>query len=316
MYKEFLLNRAARMFSMSGLPPDIDEQSLMLTKIIFGSVALYQSGDAFHLYRGYPGGEMGENFAPARYIGTNPGVTPSSIDKVTGVEVAVFFNGTLEKFGGMLFNPDLIPKKKKEVIARLPFTPLYRYIQRTAEQLEHIDISVKSLLRTSRASFFISAIDGQSKAAAETAINRILDGDPATIFLSGLLDNVKFDFAPTASNAAGLLQELREQYQFTLAQYYHAIGINANYNLKRERLNSAEIDVNRPALLVNVADMEKCMQEGAEQARKVYGLDISVKLAEEWQPPKEDTENEKSNADTSGVERKANYARNAMDSST
>lgn len=284
-YTDFLLNRASRMFSISGLPPEIDERFLMLQKIMFGAVGIAprEAGDEHcYLWRGYAGGEIGQNFAPRSFIGTNP--VGGSVDFIIGEGGAAFFNSTTDKFGGYFhLTPELKPPSRREKISAYPTTALYRYIKRTGEQLTEIDTSVKSLLRTSRASFFISAKDEQTKTAAEIAVRRLLDGEEMTVFLSNLLDSLQFTFSPTAQNAAGLLSELREQYQFTLAEFYHAIGINANYNLKRERLNTAEVDLNIEPLLVNIADMQKCMEEGAEQCNRILGWDVAVKLSEEWQ---------------------------------
>lgn len=283
-YTDFLLNRASRMFTISGLPPEIDERFLMLQKIMFGAVGIAPretEDKQCYLWRGYAGGEIGQDFAPKSFIGTNP--IGGSVDFEIGKTGAAFFNSTTDRFGGYFYlTPDIKPPSRREKISAYPATALYRYIKRTGEQLTEIDISVKSLLRTSRASFFISAKDEQTKTAAEIAIKRLLDGEEMTVFMSNLLDSLQFTFSPTAQNAAGLLSELREQYQFTLAEFYHAIGINANYNLKRERLNTAEVDLNTEPLLVNIADMHKCMIEGAEQCNRIFGWNVAVKLSEEW----------------------------------
>ena len=284
LYTDFLLNRASRMFTISGLPSEIDERFIMLQKIMYGAVGIARresdEGQVF-LWRGYAGGEIGQNFAPKRFIGTNP--VSGSVDFEIGVSGAAFFNSTTDRFGGYFYlSPEIKPPSRRDSIKVYPETALYRYIKRTGEQLQDIDTSVRSLLRTSRAAFFISAKDEQTKTAAEIAVRRLVEGEEITVFLSNLLDSLQFTFSPTAQNAAGLLSELREQYQFTLAEFYHAIGINANYNLKRERLNTAEVDLNLEPLLVNIADMQKCMEEGAEQCNRIFGWNISVQLSDEW----------------------------------
>ena len=79
----------------------------------------------------------------------------------------------------------------------------------------------------------------------------------------------------------GRLTELVEFQQYVLANFYHAFGINSNYNLKREQLNSSEIDVNKEVLRLNIEDLLKCREMGVSKINELYGLNIRVALNEE-----------------------------------
>ncbi|WP_213033653.1 hypothetical protein, partial [Acinetobacter baumannii] len=48
------------------------------------------------------------------------------------------------------------------------------------------------------------------------------------------------------------------------------------YNLKREQLNSSEIDVNKDVLRLNIEDMLKCREEGVSKINDIYGLSVRV----------------------------------------
>lgn len=292
-YAEFLLNRVARMFRFDNLPAKISGDFISRELITHGRVGITTRGtdqtfDTPRAWRGWCGGAVTAEYIGSRFIGASPVL--GGVDFEIGTEGAVIYNSTEDKFsveGGNL----IIDKKGRLSLKEdvLPITPLYAYILRTADLLENIDISIRSLLRTCRAIIFVTAKTEQMKTAAEIVLKKILNGEDCGVFQDDLLNSLNITFAPTAANAQGLLAELKEQYQFMLAEFYHAVGINANYNLKRERLNTAEIDVNTDALFINILDMLKCREQGVKDINRLYGTDITVKLGDEWQRERTDS---------------------------
>ena len=289
-YAEFLLNRVAQMFVFEDLPPDMAGDFLSRELLIHGRAGITTDGtdkqfDAPRIWRGWCGGAVTAEYTGSRFIGASPVL--GSTDFIIGEGGAVIYNSTEDKYAP--FATNLIVEKKGKLRLTedpLPYTALYEYILRTADLLENIDISIRSLLRTSRATIFVTAKTNEIKAAAQIVLNKILNGEEYGIFLDDLLNSLNIQFAPTATNAQALLNELKEQYQFMLAEFYHAVGINANYNLKRERLNTAEISVNTDALFINILDMLKCREQGVEMVNKLYGTNIRVRLGDEWQREK------------------------------
>lgn len=71
---------------------------------------------------------------------------------------------------------------------------------------------------------------------------------------------------------------LIEAHQYILAQFFQEIGISANYNMKRERLNTAEVEMNNGALDINIFNMLKNRQEAVALINEKFGTDISVDL--------------------------------------
>lgn len=290
-YAETLLNRTIRMFHFDNFPVTIDGDFVNRELLVHGRVGLTTktTGEPFespHAWRGMCGGEFTEIYTGSRFIGVSPvlGSTDFKIDS----EGVVIYNTTEDKFAPFaLYGTDKKGKHIKPICPEssdgaLPTTALYQYILRTADILNNIDVSTKTLLMTCRALIIITAKDEQTKTAAETVLKKLYAGDIDCVMLSNILDSIAINYAPTASNAAGLLAEYKEQYQFCLAQFYNSIGINSNYNLKRERLNAAEIAVNEQSLIVNIADMLKCREQGIKQFNKMYGYSATVELGEEW----------------------------------
>ena len=59
-------------------------------------------------------------------------------------------------------------------------------------------------------------------------------------------------------NSLGLWDERKNR-------FYHSIGVNANYNMKRERVSGEEIAVNDECLIINVIDMLNNLQEAVQK---------------------------------------------------
>lgn len=271
-----LLNRAVKMFDFKGLPETVNESFLQRELIINGAVGFTEIGGKLYSLRGNYGGMPDEYYLPTQFIIANPILGSKTIN--IGENGVVMFGSTSDRFAPYIKDR----KQKNNILWGYRGSVLYNYITRTADILQDIDISARSLLKTCRAMIMVSAKDEQKRAAAELTLKRLFDGEPATVFQSDVLESIQFTFSPIANNAAQLLRELAEKYQFYLAEFYHAIGINSNYNLKRERLNTAEVELNDEPLLINVADMLECRQTAADDVNKMFGTNITVELSEEW----------------------------------
>lgn len=271
-----LLNRAVKMFDFKGLPETVNESFLQRELIINGAVGFTEIRGKLYSLRGNYGGMSDEYYLPTQFIIANPILGSKTID--IGKNGVVMFGSTSDRFAPYFKDR----KQKNNILWGYRGSVLYNYITRTADILQDIDISARSLLKTCRAMILVSAKDEQKRAAAELTLKRLFDGEPTTVFQSDVLESIQFTFSPISNNAAQLLRELAEKYQFYLAEFYHAIGINSNYNLKRERLNTAEVELNDEPLLINIADMLECRQTAADEVNKMFGTQITVELSEEW----------------------------------
>lgn len=311
-YVELLLNRVTPMIELDNVPADIDGDFVKRELLVNGRVGVTDTtADGKKLntpqaWRGYCGGAVNKNYLGSRFIGCSPAL--GSCDFEIGKEGAVIFNSTAEKFSLWSNSSIVIGTKNRRSTDPIllndgdtvPNSILYQFIERTAEQLLNIDISMRSILRTVRAMIFIVAKNEQVKNAAEILLHKLYAGDTDIVFTSDILDSLQIQFAPTAANAASILAELKEQYQFANAQFFHAIGVNSNYNLKRERLNSAEIDLNEQALNVNIKDIFASWEKGFSEVAALFpSFDIKPRLSDVWrqntpdeQPEETDSTNE------------------------
>lgn len=86
--------------------------------------------------------------------------------------------------------------------------------------------------------------------------------------------------APTTNSV--YITQLIELIQYYKASMYNELGLNANYNMKRERLNLGEVSMNVDVLLPYVDNMLKERQNAVEKINAMFDTEISVKLASSW----------------------------------
>jgi hypothetical protein len=89
---------------------------------------------------------------------------------------------------------------------------------------------------------------------------------------------------------------LIEAHQYILAQFFNEIGIGGNWNMKRERINTAETELMTDSLDINIQSMLKAREQAVEQINELFNLNLSVKLNPQIYV--EDQDEEENNANT------------------
>ena len=77
---------------------------------------------------------------------------------------------------------------------------------------------------------------------------------------------------------------------------FNQIGVNANYNMKREAINSSESQLNDDGLQPLTDDIVKSIQTGLDEYNKLFGMDVHVELSSVWKDRKIIQETEKETA--------------------
>ena len=152
---------------------------------------------------------------------------------------------------------------------------------RYAAAMTETELSIFIASINSRISEIISASDDDTKESAEMYLQHIQDGELGIIGESAFMEGVNVH-AGNAGSVHTIIEDLIELEQYQKASWYNELGLNANYNMKRESINSGESQLNRDALLPLVDDMLQVRQEKIEQVNKKYGTDITVDLASAW----------------------------------
>lgn len=165
-------------------------------------------------------------------------------------------------------------------------------------------LSLNTCSVLSRITMLISASDDKTKQSADDFVNKIMQGDFSVIGENAFFKGVNLQSISTQS--ANQITQLIELLQYFKASAFNEIGLNANYNLKRERLNTSEVQMNVDALNPYVDNMLQERKKAVEKINAMFGTAISVELASSWAIRKEETktdnenEDNKNNTDTLG----------------
>ena len=141
-----------------------------------------------------------------------------------------------------------------------------------------ITLNMTSIL--SRILMLISASDDKTKQSAEAFLQKVLDGDFSVIGENAFFKGVNMQNPPSNSNQQ--IVQLIELLQYYKASMLNDLGLNANYNMKRERLNTQEVSMNIDSLMPFVDSMLKERVEGIKRVNEMFGTKITVTLGSSW----------------------------------
>ena len=254
-YVLYMLNRTQSMFKWTGLPDTIPERMVELYLQINGFVGFTQIGEDLYAMRGGLGGKPDAYYMPTIFTIANPALDVSKNLRI-GEECVIVPNDA----------------------CYLGLMPMF---ERYASGLAENDLSINIASIMARIIDLISATDDRTKESAIQYLKDIRAGKLGVIASSEFFEGIKtHDFGTHSKSAITDLIELQQYYK---ASWFNELGLNANYNMKREALSTAESQLNDDELLPLVDNMLHCRQIGAEQVNKLYGTNISVDLASSWE---------------------------------
>lgn len=263
-YAKTLLNRVTNMFTWENLPETIDENFLTITLFTQGRVIWTEFDGRLYALNGNYGGEPNEYYYPSQFIIANPILGSKIVD--------------INKTGVLMYLTDT-----DKICNDGETGGLFGLISTTAQLLADNISSINIAQRNTRLTALVTAGNQAQKISAEQAIQRMYDGEPYEIVINDLINSLKINpLSESAGNGTQHIKELVELNQYILAQFYHSIGVNANYNMKRERVSGEEIAVNDECLIINVIDMLNNLQNAVEKINTMFNTEISVDFSNEW----------------------------------
>lgn len=251
---DYMLVKTLSMFNYENLPPTLSgvEMEKQLQK--FGYTFITEVDGNLYSFAGTFGGEVDVYNQP-----TN----------ITINNVALNFTKTLSILddGVLVKNDDL----------QLGLLPLYdRY--NTALIENEITMFIHSY--NSRIQTLISAGDDTTKESAEKYLEKIIAGELGIIGENRLFEGVKAQNTQTAGSVN--MQHLIEYNQYLKASLYNEVGLNANFNMKRERLNSSEVELNTDNLYPFIDNMFWNRLDGLKKLNEKYGCQVAVDFGSTW----------------------------------
>lgn len=146
--------------------------------------------------------------------------------------------------------------------------------------LNDCEISLNMLSVLNRIPYLITTAEEKTKTNAELFLNKIKNGDFSIIADNAFLESLKS--IPLNNTNNNQINNLIELNQYIKASAFNSIGLNANWNSKRERLNTSEISLNEDSLTPLIENMLYSRQQAIKAINEKYGLDIEVDLSNVW----------------------------------
>ena len=178
------------------------------------------------------------------------------------------------------FSKSMVIDKECIVIKNdVMFMGLMPLIQSTSYLLAQADISFKYALINGRMKAIVTAPNDEVKASLDEMFRQIEKGSSLKVVVDDDLMN-ELKVSPYGSNDNGI--DIIELKQYIIGSFYQKLGIQSNFNMKREALNSAESALNDDILYPLIDEMLEERQKGIEKINELYGTNISVELSSVW----------------------------------
>lgn len=271
-FATYFLLRVMKMFHYEGLPEEIPEDCLnkmLLTEgfVFFtkwkGTTLRGEERDQFYVFRGNLGDVIDAYYRPTKIIIANPGancMTDFILDK--------------QKRGTYYGEKGVIVRNDTLYHGLMPLIKRYAYL--LAENL----LTMRSADVFLRIIALISGQDDKTLLSANEFIKSIENGKMMAVSEGKFFEGVKMQSPP--SNNGSYLTQFIEYQQYFLGSFFNEIGLNANFNMKRESIAKSESSLNEDSMLPLCQNMLKCRQEDFDVVNEMFGLDIKVSFDSAW----------------------------------
>jgi len=263
----YMLNRTQHIFKWEGLPDTIPSRMLECYLQTNGNACFYKHENNLYVFVGGLGGEPDVYYRPTIYTIANPALKLSVNAKINEDCVVMpndsFYMGLLPLFS--------------------------RYTTMICEN----ELSMQLNIIQSRIISLISADDDRTYKSAKEYIDKVVRGELDVISDSQFFEGLRTQ--PYNSGAVHSLTDLIEMEQYLKASFYNELGINANYNMKRESLNTEESQLNHDALYPLIDDMLDNRKKYIEKVNAMFGTSITVDLDSSWKDNQKELESAQNN---------------------
>lgn len=276
-YVAYMLDRTTSMFQWSGLPDTIPSYVLETYLQVFGYAAFLEVDDqtalnypstlkfrpGLYIMFGGIGGERDIYYRPRLFIGANQRLKES-------IRATIIY----DKGEELVDKPCVVMRNDTHYMGLLPM------FKRYAAQMVENDISIRSAQINARAQVGIAAATERDAESARKYLDGLEAGKLATISDSAFLEGVSI--ANVGTQSANVIIQLIELQQYLKASWFNDLGLNANFNMKREYISREEIGSQTDVLLPLVDDMLDSRRRYAELINELFGLSISVDKNSAW----------------------------------
>lgn len=261
-YIRYFLSRLQSMFKYNNLPDSIPAKWLENYLLTAGCCVWIKSSDGnLYVVGANIGGKPDVYYIPKECIVVNP-YLPTEDNKtyIRDENCVLMVNDT--------YAQGLMP-----------------LLEKWCSLLCDVEISLGMSAVLSRSSFMITCCDDNTKNSAELWLKRLSEGSLGIIGESPLLVGNQ-DHALSVNQLSGAdttITNLIELEQYIKASLYNELGLQSNYNMKRESINSGEAQLTEDQLHPLIDNMLKERQEALEKVNAMFGTDITVEFNSAWE---------------------------------
>lgn len=252
---KYMLARTRRMMRWDSLPETIPERDLELMLQTNGHVCIAKVDGDLYAFTGSFGGVPNAYYKPTQYIVANPYLKLSKSYTI-GEDCVIIQNDSM-------------------YMGLLPM--LSKYCSLIAESELTLDI----VTIMARAALVMDSEDENERRSAEDFIEKLEKGNLGIIAREGLLEGVNVQ--PGSTQSASVITNLIECIQYLKASQFNELGLNANWNAKRETLTSSETLLNSDTLLPFCEDMLECRRDALDAIQEMFGETWSVDFDSAWE---------------------------------
>ena len=249
-----MFNRTQSMFKYDGLPETIPQIYLERYLQVYGHCIIAKANNDLYAFWGGFAGTPDAYYNPTQYV-------------VSNVALNLYKTFDIDK--------DCVLCRSDSNIQGLAFI-----FKKYGCMLVENTLTIYSLLKTARASLLLSATDDKTKRECDIFIDKLESGEIYCIGENPFFEGIKVH--STMQGSAGLINQFIELEQYIKASCLNEIGLNANYNMKRESLNSAESALNDDFLIPLIDNMLACRKDFVDKVNSMYGTNITVELNSAW----------------------------------
>lgn len=257
-YVNLALTKTLKMFEYEDLPDSIPVRELERILQLNSFAYWLKKGDKLYVFYGGLGGIPNEYYQPTKFIVANPYL--KFFDTVEVNEEGVLMWNDLAHMG------------------------LYPIIRRYAEFMAECDISLRFGLINSRIVSILEAVDDKQKSEVELFIKDIVEGKKLGVVVGKSFESDDGTLRVNEYRKANSqdIKDLIELQQYIKASFYNEIGLQANFNMKREAINGEEAGMNEEALKPLCDDMLQSRRDALKLINDQFGLNIKVKYSSSW----------------------------------
>ena len=252
-----MLNKTITIFKYGNLPETITDKDIEIITQVNGYSIWKEVDGKLYVFYGSLGGEPNPYYLPTIAIIANPALRYNASLKIDE-ECVVMLNDYL-------------------------YTGLMPLFNKYGSLLTEAEISLKYAIINARVPALLQSDNDNTYKSAKEFFDKIEKGDGYGIIASKeFFEGIKSqDFYKQP-----YIKDLIESIQYIKASWYNEIGLNSQFNMKREAINSAEVTLNEDILYPAVDVMLQCRKKAVEKINKMFGTNITVELNSVWEQNK------------------------------